>query len=208
KRRSASFSTARAALTTAFTPRSGIDPCAVTPRKRARSQSAPLWPMTGRLPVGSATTSAPARPSAPGVRARCAAPSQPVSSPATSTTVMPGPRKGARESCNAAATIAATPLFMSLAPRPYSLSPATSPPPAAPDRADSPCGCGPAPVSARRRSSGGLPEVRLADLFVREQVLRGASSHYPALGEHVAAVGDGERLVHVLLHQEHGHALL
>ena len=60
KRKALSASTACAALITAFTPICGIDPCAVTPRVRARSQSAPLWPITGRFPVGSPTTSAPA----------------------------------------------------------------------------------------------------------------------------------------------------
>src|SRR2546426_1100895 len=61
-----SWSTARAALITALTPICGIDPCAVTPRVRARNQSAPLCPMTGRFPVGSPTTIPPARPSAAG----------------------------------------------------------------------------------------------------------------------------------------------
>jgi hypothetical protein len=118
KRNPASDRTAWAALTTAFTPLSGIDPCAVTPRVRACSQRAPLWPSTGTLPVGSPTIIAPALPSAPSVRARCAAPSQPVSSPATSTSVSPALRICEPASCSAAATMAATPLFMSLDPRP------------------------------------------------------------------------------------------
>ena len=50
---------------------------------------------------------------------RCAAPSQPVSSPAVMIRVRPGPWRSKSARSIAATTNAATPLFMSLEPRPY-----------------------------------------------------------------------------------------
>ena len=56
---------ARARARTAFSPRCGIEPWAVLPCVTASTQTTPLWATQGWFVVGSATSTAPARPSAP-----------------------------------------------------------------------------------------------------------------------------------------------
>ena len=109
-----------AALATAFCPSSGMDECAVRPRAVTITRSEPLWAKIGALEVGSATIRSSAGPRTCS-RPTWKAPSQPVSSPAVITRVRPRWKRGSSASTlQAAAMKAATPAFMSLAPRPYS----------------------------------------------------------------------------------------
>ena len=118
---------ARAALSTALSPSCGIEAWAVRPLNRSRIQITPRWPSLGPRSVGSPTTSAPTRPRLPGTLTISRAPEQPVSSPAVSTSSIPARRRRSRAIARAATTIAATPLFISDEPRPYSRSPSVSP---------------------------------------------------------------------------------
>ena len=51
-------------------------------------------------------------------------------------------------------------------------------------------------------------QVRLADVLVAQQVDSGVFQGDLAGLQHIATVGDLQRLVGILLHQEHSHALL
>src|SRR5689334_15848139 len=50
------------------------------------------------------------------------------------------------------------------------------------------------------------PEIGLAYLGAARELVGPAGGDHASLREHVAVVGDGQRLVHVLLDQEHGDA--
>src|SRR5919106_1175641 len=57
-------------------------------------------------------------------------------------------------------------------------------------------------------STTGLAEIGLVNLGASSQLGGRAFGDDPSLGQHVAVVGDRERLADVLLDQEHGHAAL
>jgi hypothetical protein len=102
----------------AFSPRSGIEACAVCPSRVTSSQKAPFSATKSCKSLGSAITAAPI-PSNSGSSTSASAPRQPVSSSAEqATTRSPRSRSPERAVAAAAASSAATPPFMSQLPRP------------------------------------------------------------------------------------------
>ena len=96
-------------------PSAGRLPWAARPRVSTSTHSNPLWHVAMRRSVGSVTTA----PSAAWSRTRASAPRLACSSSATAaTTSRPAANPPRRARRAAASIIAATPLFMSWAPRP------------------------------------------------------------------------------------------